>query len=367
MFFARDAQSANFTLDPTPRHTMTPRTMRVAARYTARYVRTHSSTKSTDGDRRVVVARATRRRGVVRNAFPNGDEKVNPSNDQPPKIDASASAYEILNIRPTASKDEIKRKFLSLSKRYHPDVRSVVDGSMEAINAAYEKLTNEDARAEYDAELAKQRRESRKRNKFSDGATTVYEGLVGPIVSDIRASLDVCEGDECELGVAERMVDNIRQWARTLAFTSELPLPLPLSVDDIADGARLAFMRYSIDEGLREAGALLIEVEEEATGTRVVVRRSFAVSSGAAKQEIPGEGRVMTSFLEEFNYLIGDGGEQTESALYGEEEEPRGLGGIGSAIAAFALPGLPLFGATKSAPGGAYKAYNLKQNAKHIE
>lgn len=262
---------------------MTPRTTRVVARSTARCVRTHSSTKSTDGDRRVVVARVTRRRVVVRMAFPNGAE----NNDQPPKIDASASAYEILNIRPTASKDEIKRKFISLSKRYHPDVRSVVDGSMEAINAAYEKLTNEDARAEYDAELAKQRRERRKKSTFSDGATTVYEGLVGPIVSDIRASLDVCEGDECELGVAERMVDNIRQWARTLAFTSELPLPLPLSVDDIAGGARLAFMRYSIDEGLREAGALLIEVEEEATGTRVVVRRSFAVSSGAAKQEIP--------------------------------------------------------------------------------
>jgi hypothetical protein len=336
--------------------------MRVVAS-TAHYVRAHSSTKRPD-DRNVVVF--GRRRRVVRMVFSSGDEKVNPSNDQPPKIDASASAYEILNIRPTASKDEIRRKFLSLSKRYHPDVRSTVDGSMEAINAAYEKLTNEDARAEYDAELAKQRRESRKKNKFSDGATTVYEGLVGPIVSDIRASLDVCEADECELGVAERMVDNIRQWARTLAFTSELPLPLPLSVDDIVDGARLAFMRYSIDEGLREAGALLIEVEQEATGTRVVVRRSFAVSSGAAKQEIPGEGRVMTSFLDEFNYLIGDG-DQTESASYGEAEEPKGLGGIGSAIAAFALPGLPLFGATKSAPGGAYKAYNLKQDAKHIE
>jgi hypothetical protein len=35
------------------------------------------------------------------------------------------------------------------------------------------------------------------------------------------ASLDVCKIEECAVDAAAEMIDSIRQWARTLAFTSE--------------------------------------------------------------------------------------------------------------------------------------------------
>ena len=40
--------------------------------------------------------------------------------------------------------------------------------------------------------------------------------------------MEVCGSvDACEIDVTERMVESIREWGRMLAFTSELPLPLP--------------------------------------------------------------------------------------------------------------------------------------------
>ena len=36
-------------------------------------------------------------------------------------------------------------------------------------------------------------------------------------------------------------VDYVREWAKTLAFAAENPLPMSLQVDDIENGARIAF------------------------------------------------------------------------------------------------------------------------------
>jgi len=280
-------------------------------------------------------------------------------------IDARVNAYEVLRVRETASEREIRAAYLSLSKAYHPDVRSAstVDDSMTRINRAYDALRTPTSRRKLDDELRVARKKALKNGARGDGTTAVTPGLVGPIVSNEVVVLDVCRAEACATDAAETTVDSIRQWARTLAFTSELPLPLPLSVDDLPAGARLAFMRYGAGEGLREAGALCMEVvEDEAFGTRVVVKRSYAKSSEASRGEIPGEGRVMASFIEEFKFFIRGEDERTAT-----ESKPRSLGGIGSAVAAFFLPGLPMFGATRSAPGGAYTAYNLRHDAKHID
>ena len=221
----------------------------------------------------------------------------------------AATAYDVLGVRENATKDEIRRAFLRMSKTHHPDVRQTSgddDGMMAKVNSSYAALFDDDARRKYDAKLRESRKGDAKMKRASDGVTAIYEGLVGPIVNDEMASLDVCKIEECAVDAAAEMIDSIRQWARTLAFTSELPLPLPVSVDDLPTGARLAFMRYDSSQGLREAGALRLEVLETSEGTKVSVSRSFAKASRAAKFEIPGEGRVMSAFMQEFKFLLGE-------------------------------------------------------------
>jgi len=275
-------------------------------------------------------------------------------------------AYEVLNVSRDASSEDVRKAYLKLSKTMHPDVRaaSASDGAMTRVNAAYEALRDVNERLEYDRALKRrdEKNGKNKRNGMSNarsGSTVIYEGLVGPLRQSTVSNLEVCEVEACAIDIEETMVDSIRQWARTLAFTSEMPLPLPLSVDDVPNGARIAFMRF-IDGGLREAGAILICVETDAETTRVAVRRSW---TGEQKSFVPGEDRVLASFFEEFKFFIDEDNRRNVG-----ERPSSALGDIGSAMMAFFLPAIPFFGAASStAPGGAYSAYNLKRDAKYID
>ena len=66
--------------------------------------------------------------------------------------------YRTLGVAPTATRDEIRRAYLALARRYHPD-RSDGDGPaatadrsarMAAVNDAWRVLGDADARADYD-------------------------------------------------------------------------------------------------------------------------------------------------------------------------------------------------------------------------
>lgn len=66
---------------------------------------------------------------------------------------AEKNYYEILGVSKDASKADIKKAFRKLVRKYHPDVSDdpKADEKIAEINNAYETLSDEDKRAEYDA------------------------------------------------------------------------------------------------------------------------------------------------------------------------------------------------------------------------
>lgn len=60
--------------------------------------------------------------------------------------------YEILRVSNNSDFDEIKRSYRSLSKKYHPDVSKENDSALifAEISKAYEILSNEELRTDYD-------------------------------------------------------------------------------------------------------------------------------------------------------------------------------------------------------------------------
>lgn len=63
--------------------------------------------------------------------------------------------YNTLGVAPNASTDEIKKRYRSLAMRFHPDRNSDAgaDVRFNAIQQAYEVLTDVKRRAEYDQQF----------------------------------------------------------------------------------------------------------------------------------------------------------------------------------------------------------------------
>jgi len=64
------------------------------------------------------------------------------------------SVYEILEVKPDASDEEIKRKYHELAKRYHPDKNNGDDTKMSEITEAYRMIDTPAKRHEYDTKNA---------------------------------------------------------------------------------------------------------------------------------------------------------------------------------------------------------------------
>ena len=64
----------------------------------------------------------------------------------------SKSLYETLEVSPNATSDEIKKSYRRLARKYHPDINKEEDAEekFKEINAAYEILSDEQKRKQYD-------------------------------------------------------------------------------------------------------------------------------------------------------------------------------------------------------------------------
>lgn len=54
-----------------------------------------------------------------------------------------ADAYKVLGLPPTASLDEVKRRYKQLAQLYHPDREGGYTPAMQRLNRAYEEIVKE--------------------------------------------------------------------------------------------------------------------------------------------------------------------------------------------------------------------------------
>ena len=252
-----------------------------------------------------------------------------PPKPRPPSQSVATAffdAYAALEIPDDASSTQIRASYVALQKKFHPDVYAGDDASERSsdVNRAYEILVDDVKRADLDAEI----RRLGKTRRREDSATLISAtGIVGPLRAALLHKMDVCGAEvhgleECEADVVWRMTESIREWGKMLAFTSELPLPLPLQCDDVENGVRLAMVTFE-NGVVREVGALVISVEvvgleydlygtsqlagfedsspssEHKVEVRVS-RRWQEVANPMAYQSnpLPGEGRILANFAE---------------------------------------------------------------------
>ena len=323
-------------------------------------------------------------------------------------------AYEVLGIDDDADAAEIKRAYLALQKKFHPDVYAGDDVETRSaeINRAYVCLTTKSERVALDDALMRANGGVRRRGGVKGRSSLSSSGLVGPLREKLLVSLLVCGGGEracCELDTVVEMTESIREWGKMLAFTSEMPLPLPLQCDDIDGGLRLAMINF-IDGRIKEVGALNITVEvvlasrtaeksscttsssvaisstrhetdddddnDDGPNTRVEVRvtrswsaadarKNAGIEEGVEQLQLPGESRILANFAEEFAFLVDKDGLKGGGQTIDEENAlMAGLKNFASNISSFALPVLPLFGSPREVmPGGSYDAYRINKRS----
>jgi curved DNA-binding protein CbpA len=85
-------------------------------------------------------------------------------------MDFDKDYYAILGLENTVALDEIKKTYRVLAKQYHPDVNKAPNATeiFNAISEAYEVLSDERQRAEYDAHSTHGGPERTHRSKRSD-------------------------------------------------------------------------------------------------------------------------------------------------------------------------------------------------------
>jgi hypothetical protein len=113
----------------------------------------------------------------------------------------------------------------------------------------------------------------------------------------------------------EDVRDAVREFLKTFTFTTELPLPMPVQVDEVPDGCRVAVLTLNGGSSLVQLGDLSFSFRETldcdisdmgppvnpVCDWECVVHRRCPVGS---EGPLPGEARIMASFMREFEGLL---------------------------------------------------------------
>jgi curved DNA-binding protein len=173
--------------------------------------------------------------------------------------------YEILGVARTASRDEIRKAYRKLAKKYHPDVSKEkgADARYREINEAYEVLKDPDKRSKYDTLGANWRQgqdftpppgwqgESRAEfggewGNFSDFFKTIFGGGFGDIFAgghgrSVQQERSAQRDSEADLELS--LEEAARGGTRTLSFQpSRRAVPRSVNVKlprGIVEGSRI--------------------------------------------------------------------------------------------------------------------------------
>ncbi len=91
--------------------------------------------------------------------------------------------YDVLSVTPSSTPPEVRKAYLALARRFHPDyhasdsddVRAHAEEMMRSINEAWEHLGTADARMRYDKQLIARGAMTPDRSRVTATANTVHQ------------------------------------------------------------------------------------------------------------------------------------------------------------------------------------------------
>ena len=324
--------------------------------------------------RRSLAARSAQ---VCLRGAPQRVKRCRAAGDLGPIEDDAEDYYDVLEATPADSIDTLRENYRRLQKRLHPDVAGSLPASVERsaqINIAYTVLSDPAQRATYNSKLSGVRAKGARaggRGRRSGATPTRREGLVGPLRSErLLATLLPRRAPDSDLLSGFELRDSVREFARTMAYAADLPLPLPLQVDDTPSGVRIAMLRTANNGGLASVGELLVDVLESeecdvevdlnarTCDWRVSVIRRWPDNGSDDDVQLPGEGRILQALKREFRHLLTVSGAEPQRSSGGFT-----MPGWLSAMGAWALPALPLVPLGQDA-GGMLSGYYLQRSCR---
>jgi len=117
--------------------------------------------------------------------------------------------YQILDIDPDSSTEEIRKAYKAASMKYHPDRNPGKDttSQMQDINEAYAILKDDDKRSRYDQEYKRFKQES---TKVSEPKTTSWTYSTYDI-KDENVKRDVDDAREYARGLVEEFMQSLKR------------------------------------------------------------------------------------------------------------------------------------------------------------
>ena len=123
--------------------------------------------------------------------------------------------YQILDIAPDSSTEEIRKAYKAASMKYHPDRNPGKDttSQMQDINEAYAILKDDDKRSRYDQEYKRFKQET---TKVSEPKTTSWTYSTYDI-KDESVKRDVDDAREYARSLVEEFMESLKQNTKVAA------------------------------------------------------------------------------------------------------------------------------------------------------